>query len=84
VAEHDAKRVSVVERRGIVPTFTERVRNVADRRSPDFELNVVPRRSIAVPGVEVDCLRVTLVPGVVVSAVAEVDPTDEGNVVVRR
>ena len=49
---------------------------------PDFELNVVPRRSIAVLGVEVDCLRVALVPGVVVSAVTEVDPADEGDVVV--
>jgi hypothetical protein len=60
------------------------MRHVADRRPPDLELNVVPRRSIAVLRVEVDYLRVALVPGVVVSAVTEVDPTDEGDVVVRR
>ena len=82
VAEHDAKRISVVERRGIVPAFTEGVRHVADRGPPDLELNVVPGRSMAVLGVDVDCLRVALVPGVVVSAVTEVDPTDEGDVVV--
>ena len=82
VPEHDAQRVSMVERGGVVPTLAESVRDVADGRSPELNLNVVPGRSVTVPGVEIDRLRVAFVTGVVPAAVAQVDPADEGDVVV--
>jgi hypothetical protein len=64
----------MVERRGVAPAFAERVRHVADRRALEAELNVVPWRSIAVSRVDVDDLRVALVAGPVVPAVAQIDP----------
>jgi hypothetical protein len=47
-----------------------------------LKLDVVPRWSIAVLGIEIDCLRIALVAGVIPPAVAEVDAPDEGDVVV--
>jgi hypothetical protein len=72
----------VVERRWVVPAFAKRVRDVTDDWTPQLELKIVPGRSVAVPIVELDGLRVTLVAGIVVSTVAEVDTADEGHVVV--
>ena len=51
----------MVEWRRIVPAFAERVRDVADRGPLYQQLDVVPGRSIAVPLVELDCLRIALV-----------------------
>src|SRR5918994_962205 len=73
----------MVERGGVIPTFAEGVRDVADRRSPELKLNIVPGRSVPVPGVEIDRLRVAFVTGVIPAAVAQVDPADEGDVLVR-
>jgi hypothetical protein len=42
----------------------------------------VPRRSITVPGFEINGLRVAFVTAIVVSAVTQVDPADERHVIV--
>jgi hypothetical protein len=65
----------------VLPAFAERIGEIADRRTSHLELNVVPGRSSAVPLVELNGLRVSLVTRVVVSAVAEVDTADEGDIV---
>ena len=59
--ERDAERVPMVEWRRIIPAFAERVRDVADGGPPYQQLDVVPGRSIAVPFVELDRLRIALV-----------------------
>ncbi len=80
VAQHDSKWVAMVERRGVLPTFAEGVRDVAHRRSVELELNTVPRRSFAVPGFQIGRLRVAFVTVVVVAAVTNVDPADERHI----
>jgi hypothetical protein len=71
----------VVERRGILPPFPEGRVQVSDRRSPDLELNVVPGGPRSVPPIKNDALRIPFVALVIAAAVAQIDPTDEGNVV---
>ena len=79
--ECGAHRIARVERRGIGPALGERVRHVVDGRSVQLELQVVPRRPCAVVlVVELHGLRIAEVPGVVTSAMAEVDPADERDV----
>ena len=81
-AKRDANRVSVIERRWVVPAFVERVRDVADDRALQLELEVVPGRSTSVPLVEFDGLHVAGVTGIVVATMAEVDTADERHIVV--
>ena len=57
-------------------------RNAADRGAVHLELGVVPWRSGSEALVELDRLGVAEVAGVVVAAVAEVDPAHERDVVV--
>ena len=64
-----------------MPPLGERPREVVDRRTADLELQVVPRRALAVVlVVELDRLRITAVVVVVATAVAEVDAADERDV----
>ena len=72
----------MVERGRILPALAERPGEIADRRPVHLELDVVPRRSWSVPRIELDRLLVATVPGVVAAAVAQVDPADEGDVVI--
>ena len=81
-AKHHADRVSVLKRCLVVPAFAERMCDVTDDRPLQLELKVVPGRSIAVPLIEFDGLRVTIVTGIVVATVAEVDTADERHVVI--
>src|SRR5205823_8468186 len=73
--------VAVVERHGVLPPLPKRELEVADDGPPDLQLEVVPRGPRTVARVEVDGLRVTEVPLVVAPPVAQVDPADEGDVV---
>src|SRR6266404_6800702 len=54
----EAPRIAMVERRRVFPAFAEGVCEVAERRTPHLELDVVPRRSGAVATVELDWLRI--------------------------
>ena len=72
----------MVDRRRIVPAFAERVRDVTDRRPPQLQLEVVPGRSFAVAHVEFDGLHVSLVTGIVMTTVGQVDTADERHVVI--
>ena len=81
-ADDPPDRVAVVEGVGILPALAERVGERRHRRPVHLELRVVPRWTVAVARVELDRLRVAAVAGVVVAAVAEVDPADERDVVV--
>ena len=75
-------RVAPVERRRILPPLAERELDVVDCRPAHLELDVVPRRTVAVVlVVELDRLRITAVATVVASAVAQVDAADERDVV---
>ena len=73
----------MVEGGGILPALAERPGEVADRRPAYLELDVVPRWPWSVAGIEIDRLLVTTVCGVVATAVAQVEPADESDVVVR-
>jgi alanine dehydrogenase len=77
-----SERVAVIERRRVLPTLPKRVREVADRGTPNLHLDVVPRRTRPVAPVHLNGLRIALVALVVTPAMAEVDSTDEGDVVV--
>ena len=81
VSQDDPERVAVVEGGWVGPSFPEGVRQVADRRPADLELQVVPGRAVPVRRVQVDSLRVAVVPAVVTPAVTQVDAADEGDVV---
>ena len=81
-ADDPPDRVVVVEGVRILPAFAERVGERGDRGPVHLELGVVPRGTRAEARVELDRLRVAAVAGVVVAAVAEVDPADERDVVV--
>ena len=72
----------MVERGRVLPALAERPRKIADGGTVHLELDVVPRRSRAVPRIELDRLLVAAVLGVVAATVAQVDPADEGDVVV--
>jgi hypothetical protein len=73
---------STFERGLIVPPFAERLGQIDDRRTANLGLDVVPGRLRAECGVEHLSLRVTFVTLVVATPVAEIDTTDEGDVVV--
>ena len=68
------------ERRGVLPALTERVIEVAHRRAPDADLDVMPRRVVAVPVVHLLGLHVAEMALVVPAAVAQVDPPHERHV----
>jgi hypothetical protein len=70
----------VIERRRILPPFSERVVEFRHGGSTNFKLDVVPRRAFAVARVQFDDLGVTVVDGVVSSTVTEIDSPDESNV----
>ena len=70
----------IFERRRVLPALTERVIEVAHRRASDADLDVMPRRVLAVPVVHLLGLHVSEMALVVAAAVAQVDPADEGDV----
>ena len=72
----------MVQRRGVVPALGEDVEHVADRRPADLQGGVVPRWGGTVLRVEWRRLRVAEVLGVVAPPVTQVDPADEGDVLV--
>ena len=69
-----------LERRRIVPPLAERLHEIGDGRTVHLRLDVVPWRSRPVRGIQDFRLRVAFVALVVAAAVAEVDPTDEGDI----
>jgi hypothetical protein len=77
--EHPVRQAAV-ERVRVVPPLGEHGEDVGDDRAPEFHRGVVPRRVLAVPGVDRDRLRVAPVCGVVAAAVREVDAADVGDV----
>jgi hypothetical protein len=78
-----APGVLVIERRGILPAFPEGLRDVSDRRPADLELNVVPSWAGTVALIQDDRLGITVMVFVVAPTVAQIDPPDEGNIIVR-
>src|SRR4051794_36229299 len=70
----------MVEWRRIDPPFAERPGEVVDGRTSQLELQVVPRRARSVAPVELDGLRIALVIAVVVTPVADVEPSDEADI----
>jgi hypothetical protein len=74
----------MVERSRILPSLPERDIEISDCWSADLQLRVVPRRTWAVPMVELDGLGVSLVAAVISSSMAEVDPPDECHVTLGR
>ncbi|MEV6867390.1 hypothetical protein AB0M44_41160 [Streptosporangium subroseum] len=71
------------QRLGVLPSLPEHGFDVADGRTLDRGLDVVPRRAGAVHLGHGGGLRITLVSGVVAAAPAQVDPADEGDVALR-
>ncbi len=78
--EYARRRPSVFHRRWVVPSFTEGMLEIADGRTLEPDLDVVPWRSLTVPFVEILGLHIAPMLGVVTASVAQVDATDEGNV----
>lgn len=70
-------RIAVIERGPIVPPLFERCHQRGDCRASDLELGVVPRRNRPVARVQGDGLGVAEMTVVVVTTVAQIDPTDE-------
>src|SRR5512132_97268 len=71
-----------LERGLIVPPFAERLHEIRDGRTVNLGLNVVPRRSRAERGVDHLGLRVAFMALVIATSVAEVDATDEGEILI--
>ena len=71
---------AAAESLGVLPSFTEHRLHIADGRSADGELYVVPGRSWPVDSGHRLWLRVAPVRCVVAAAVAQVDATEEGDV----
>src|SRR5206468_3012251 len=82
-ADRDSPRIAMVERRRVLPAFTKRVLEIANRWAAHLELHVVPRRSGAVTVVELDRLGIACVSRVVVASVTQIDTALERNVVAR-
>ena len=79
--ERRPQRVAGVERVRIAPPLGEREGQVVDGGTAHLELQVVPRRALAVVlVVELDHLRVTEMTVVVAASVAQVDAPDERDV----
>ena len=74
----------MVERGRVFPSLPERPGQIGDSRATYLQLDVMPRWARSIAGIEVDRLRVTIVGLVVAPAVTQVDPTDEGDIVIRR
>jgi hypothetical protein len=72
----------VIERRRILPAFPEGLRDVSDGGPADLKLNVVPGRAGTVALVQRDRLGITVMMLVVGPAVAQIDPSDEGDILV--
>jgi hypothetical protein len=72
----------VFERRRIVPALSEGRGEVGEGWTANLELHVVPRGPFAITLVHFIDLRVSIVYGVVVTAVTEVDSTDKGDVAI--
>jgi hypothetical protein len=78
----DSPRIAMIERGWVLPPFTKCEGEIADRRSSDLELDVVPWRSVAVTVVEFDCLAIAGVSRVVVASVTQIDATHEGHILI--
>jgi len=76
-------RVLVIERCGVLPAFSEGLGDVSDGRSADLELNVMPSGPGTVTLVQCDRLGISVMMLVVGSAVAEIDPPNEGDIIIR-
>ena len=77
--EH-APRRSMIERSAVVPAFEKRQLQIFRGRTVYFELHVVPGWARSVTEVELDDLLIAAVALIVVTAVAQVDATDEGGI----
>src|ERR1041385_334510 len=82
-ADDAADRIPVVERVRVLPALPERVGECRNCRAPDLGLDVVPGRTVPIGAGELDRLRVAQMAGVVMASVAQVDPAQERDVVVR-
>jgi hypothetical protein len=74
--------VATLERGAVVPAFEERLHEIGDGRTVNLGVCVMPRWSRAERGVEDLSLRVAFMTLVVATSVAEVDATDEGDILV--
>ena len=72
-----------VQRRWVAPAFAERGVEGVDDRAPQPQLDVVPRRAVAVARRHLHRLRVAEVVLVVAAGVAQVDPARERDVALR-
>src|SRR5689334_3487306 len=82
-ARREAPRVAVIERCRVIPALAKGDVEIADCRSPYFQLDVMPRRSGAIALVEFDRLAVPGVARVVTSTMTQVDAAHEPDVFVR-
>lgn len=71
---------AAAESLGVLPSFTEDRLDIADSRSADGELYVVPGRSRPVDSRHRLWLRIAPMRGVVAAAVTQVDATQKGDV----
>src|SRR5664279_3686397 len=71
---------SMVQWRRILPPLSESEVKIGDSGSSDIEMNVVPRRTRAIPMVELHRLGVPSMRVVVTTPVAQVDASDERHV----
>jgi hypothetical protein len=76
------ERVAVIQRGRVLPALPEGQVQVAHGRAAHLQLGVVPSGTGAKARVELDRLGITQMALVVAAAVAQVDPADEGHVVV--
>ena len=73
----------MVQRSRILPPLTKAELQIGDGRPADFKLNVVPWWSRAVLAIDPNRLHISPMLRLIASAVAEVDPADEADIVVR-
>jgi hypothetical protein len=74
--------VAMIERRRVLPSFPERVLEIADRGSTHLQLHVVPRRTRSVARGDRHCLHVTGMSGVVGTSMTQIDAACVGDVVI--
>jgi len=72
----------MVERCRVLPAFPEGLRDVSYGRPADLELNVVPSRAGTVALVQDDRLGIAVMMLVVGPTVAQIDPPDEGDILI--
>ena len=73
----------VLDRSGIVPALAERLEELRHRRALHLRLDVVPGGTFAVTPIQVLRLGIAEVLVAITSAVAEIDPADERQILVR-